>query len=543
MVTEKKDGDRMKRFCACFVLIAILMGTLFSGNVFAVEEKGTVELSFPEYEKNSGPSFEALDAYVDIDALRERLMLGFKECSERIPLYDFRIPGRLSEELNFYIWKEMPEAFHVYGLGSSTDYGFVDDLYVSYLQNPSDYENSLKACREVAQKLIEGVDDPALSDAQKALILHDRLAAHNEYDYTYNAPFTGEIVGALVNRTSVCEGYAMAYSYLLDLVGIRNYYCMSEVINHGWNIVYIDGVKYHVDVTWDDIGYLGWIYHDNFLRSSAGMIANGHCDNGVDDFDDSPDSTVYDNAFWRNINTEFQLLDSKIYYIEESYQGTKLKELSGEAHKEIADISDAWETGIGYWGDGYQVLASDGQDLLYSGGDKIYRYCTESGQIEPIWEPSLPAGTAIFNFRLQDGVLKCFYNDYPNSDEVTEQTNWITKAYQAHSHAHEHIYTDACDADCNLCSAPRKAPHVYDGQEDLICNLCSHEREPYLAGDVDSDEQVDLDDAIYLLYYVNFPSTYAVNQSVDFDGSGKVGLNDAIYLLYHVNFPASYPLQ
>ncbi len=62
-------------------------------------------------------------------------------------------------------------------------------------------------------------------------------------------------------------------------------------------------------------------------------------------------------------------------------------------------------------------------------------------------------------------------------------------------------------------------------------------------GDLDGMGGVDLDDAIYLLYYVNFSDVYPIYQSVDFDGSGTADLDDAIYLLYHVNFPSQYPLN
>ena len=62
-------------------------------------------------------------------------------------------------------------------------------------------------------------------------------------------------------------------------------------------------------------------------------------------------------------------------------------------------------------------------------------------------------------------------------------------------------------------------------------------------GDLDENGEVDLNDAIYLLYYVNFPANYPINQSVDFNNDGNSDLNDAIYLLYHVNFPANYPLS
>ncbi len=62
-------------------------------------------------------------------------------------------------------------------------------------------------------------------------------------------------------------------------------------------------------------------------------------------------------------------------------------------------------------------------------------------------------------------------------------------------------------------------------------------------GDVDGVYGINLDDAIHLLYFMNFSDKYSVNQSVDFNGDGKTDLDDAIYLLYHVNFPAKYPLH
>lgn len=69
------------------------------------------------------------------------------------------------------------------------------------------------------------------------------------------------------------------------------------------------------------------------------------------------------------------------------------------------------------------------------------------------------------------------------------------------------------------------------------------ERPAFIPGDVDADGEVDLDDAIYLLYHVNFSDTYPVNQPVDFNGDSKEDLDDAIYLLYHVNFSGAYPLH
>ena len=68
-------------------------------------------------------------------------------------------------------------------------------------------------------------------------------------------------------------------------------------------------------------------------------------------------------------------------------------------------------------------------------------------------------------------------------------------------------------------------------------------REKVLQGDVNKDGAVTMDDAIYLLFHVNFPASYPVDQPTDFNGDGKEDMDDAIYLLFHVNFSDSYPLH
>ena len=121
--------------------------------------------------------------------------------------------------------------------------------------------------------------------------------------------------GHMIHWDKLCE-----YYYLLDDIGVKVDYCDSEQLNHIWNLVYINNVPYHVDVTWDDIawgngqrGAEGAVNHDNFLRSTSGIVSTGH--NGTD-YDTTPNSSVYDNYFWQNSSTEFQLIGNEIYYID-----------------------------------------------------------------------------------------------------------------------------------------------------------------------------------------------------------------------------------
>lgn len=65
-----------------------------------------------------------------------------------------------------------------------------------------------------------------------------------------------------------------------------------------------------------------------------------------------------------------------------------------------------------------------------------------------------------------------------------------------------------------------------------------------IRGDMDGNDKLNSNDAVYLLYYVMFgENDYPIHQNGDMDGNGKVNSNDAVYLLYHVMFGAEdYPI-
>ena len=81
---------------------------------------------------------------------------------------------------------------------------------------------------------------------------------------------------AFVDGITACQGYAEAYNVLMNKAGI--YCCVvhgkaypkkksKKSISHAWNIVYIDGAWYHVDVTWMDQGKK--IRYKSFMKSSS----------------------------------------------------------------------------------------------------------------------------------------------------------------------------------------------------------------------------------------------------------------------------------
>lgn len=90
-----------------------------------------------------------------------------------------------------------------------------------------------------------------LSSYEKGRRVHDILIEKIEYDK--GAAMNQSAYSALVEGKSVCAGYARAYQYLMQRLGISCYYCTGFAgEDHAWNIVGLDDGYYNVDVTWDD---------------------------------------------------------------------------------------------------------------------------------------------------------------------------------------------------------------------------------------------------------------------------------------------------
>ena len=92
---------------------------------------------------------------------------------------------------------------------------------------------------------------------------------------TYQASnYDQTIAGALIDRKCVCNGYTMAMTYFCNAAGIN---CiMMTGNNHAWNMIYLDGVWYEVDVTWMDQTDYSYAYIDKrwFNKSRSTFVSN-----------------------------------------------------------------------------------------------------------------------------------------------------------------------------------------------------------------------------------------------------------------------------
>lgn len=132
------------------------------------------------------------------------------------------------------------------------------EIDLKYNSTANDLENAKQKFESVARNLIAGAASLG-SDYEREKYVHDALAAAVTYDLT--ADMNQSAYSALVNGKSVCAGYARAYQYLLQQLGIPCYYCTGySGGDHAWNIVKLDDGYYNVDVTWDDASTLRYDY-------------------------------------------------------------------------------------------------------------------------------------------------------------------------------------------------------------------------------------------------------------------------------------------
>ena len=202
--------------------------------------------------------------------------------------------ARLTNLFSDVIWNN-PQLFFVsaknfsylmmeYSDGELAEYRIIDYQYSIRKEEYSQRKAEIDLVVADAMGKLSGVTDLV----EKARRLHDYIVRICEYDEKAAAeidpsPLARTVYSVLIRHKAVCEGYVMAYRYLLREAGIRSEEVFSDEMNHCWNYVQIGDKWYHVDVTFDDPIFAGKdpktfpILYDYFLLSDEEITAMGHC--------------------------------------------------------------------------------------------------------------------------------------------------------------------------------------------------------------------------------------------------------------------------
>lgn len=141
--------------------------------------------------------------------------------------------------------------------GSTTNY--LDEGYNS----ESQISQAIAQLESVKQQIVAQAQAQGSTYSQIKYV-HDYIVDNTNYDSTISNPDIYNIYGTLIRKSSVCEGYAKSFKYIMDALNIPCVMVIGEATNssgesesHAWNYVQINNIWYAIDCTWDDPVVIG----------------------------------------------------------------------------------------------------------------------------------------------------------------------------------------------------------------------------------------------------------------------------------------------
>lgn len=342
-------------------------------------QEGALHIDTLPESESGGLQLYAAD---DADKTEEIQRYIYEQLTKRVETIDFSSYSILLEDLKVIYSSVVNEHQELYYVSGVRWYyypatGYVVSAEVTYADGFDDV-----AFAQATRQALSGITDD-MSDMEKAIVLHDYLDVNCQYNTAMDNPHRYSAYGALVDQLAVCNGYALAYKYLLNQVGIECMMVSSSKLNHAWNMVKLDGEYYQVDTTWDDPvkDRLGRARHFYMFVSDAALRAEdrGHdapdwqiTKNGYT-VDYTATNTQYDDYFWKNVDAPFVLDGDACYYISSS-GGLVQGDLRGNVSKTLKSSIDIWKVwqGSGYWTGTYSGIFALGDRIYYNKTDGMY---------------------------------------------------------------------------------------------------------------------------------------------------------------------------
>ena len=145
---------------------------------------------------------------------------------------------------------------HPYNSSNHVKISYGGDYKIGITINRAYTQDEINEINNKVDKILNENVNNNMPPKEKIRVIHDYIIDHTEYDklkyenknndtYKSNTAY-----GVLIEGYGTCNGYADAMEIFLDKMNIINYKISNE--EHIWNLVYLDGKWYHLDLTWDD---------------------------------------------------------------------------------------------------------------------------------------------------------------------------------------------------------------------------------------------------------------------------------------------------
>ncbi|MBE6617214.1 MAG: hypothetical protein E7627_04650 [Ruminococcaceae bacterium] len=370
-------------------------------------------------------------AYRDIipkyDQMMEHLYMSVTEGDIYVSLASYE----LKEEDLVAIFNDLvaysPELFF---LNSKITYRYFDKNGVTYVAGLYfSYNYQGRELREAQRDFEEQVDyiaslvDPEMSDAEKALFVHDYMESLYTYDSELNVYDAYRI---MTGEYGVCKAYALAYSAVLEKLGMECIMVVSNEMNHAWNLVQIDGKWYHVDLVYNDPGCdkPGRVWHDYFLLSDSeisereegahtGWATALVCDESYGGF-----------APWEGRKTQLTYLGGRWYYIDEETMSIARVDWNSRESETVYTFNNRWYTNskrTTKWVGLFSGLSAYDGKLVFNTDRYVVSLDPESGEQRVLFEADFDE--QISGVMVHKDELKCYisYNINGNDESYVKR--------------------------------------------------------------------------------------------------------------------------
>ncbi len=184
---------------------------------------------------------------------------------------------------------DVPELFFIKSIkGTYNPLLSTATIYPEYRFDYDTCFNILQQMEKQTKPLVQRIS--ILSEWEKVRQIHDYIVKNVTYK-DLDAPYSHESPGVLLYGIAVCEGIAKTFKYLSDRVQLRSLVIVGKAADdsdhslntagHAWNIVYVDSIPYHIDVTFDhSVSSADLARYDYFLLSDS-QIGKDHTFGGT----------------------------------------------------------------------------------------------------------------------------------------------------------------------------------------------------------------------------------------------------------------------
>ena len=400
----------MKRYLGLILCLLLAAGLCFAmaeeENLFSAHVELFTEGAFP----NDPPMLISTFGLDDFNGY----MLGKLRAQEsEIDVSAFELDKETFYSMYQMLLNANPDMFYVSGAYQYyANASHVTRILPDYLYEGSELERMKNVYASGVNAIVSYARKSGTVVGQ-LLRANDYMVANYEYDETFSIYSPEKF---FEKGRGVCQAYMLTYRAVLNKLGITNISVSSSVMNHTWNMVYLEGNWYHIDVTWNDpISDVPLrAVHEHFLLSDAGITASGHYS-----WDDSQElvfeasDTRYDHYFWKKINQPISMQGDVVYYVDSDYETTLRHVYS--FHLRTGSVQKLYTYDYGYYPyyTDYNAVWVENQTIYYALRDAFYAVALSGGEAQIVYSTGNSSQWIWFPFR-SGSYLKLYVAPSPS---------------------------------------------------------------------------------------------------------------------------------